>query len=529
VSSTTAPVPFKASALARGIAAFSGTPGLVIKLVCLGMVNALAVWAATVLVDRGDWIALAMVVAGTVALDVVYALGRHWAIPLKFLLPGTIFLLGFQIAPVVYTISVAFTNYSTGHIATKSDAIKGIEGNSLVQSEDGETYQMTPARDGSGHLVLLLVGSDGKTFVGTPDGLRPLPTADRKVKAGTITAAHGYSVVPGKELFSLDKALAGLRVPVGDGTAIEPQGFSVAVPLKPTLRYDAARDEFVRISDGAVFRDSGKGSFVDAKGNELEPGWETGVGFHNFGRVLRDPLVRGPFLRVLAWTIAFATLTVLLSFAVGLLLALTLDKPGMRFLRAYRSILVLPYATPAFLSLLVWSGLLNDDFGVVNRTLHLSVPWLFDPTWAKVSVILVSVWLTVPYFFMVSLGALQAIPKELVEAAHVDGGGPFAIFRRVRLPLLLVAVAPLLIASFAFNFNNFNNIYLLTAGGPPASDGSIAGSTDILISYTYKLAFAAGKGQNYGLASTIAVFIFIIVATISALAFWKTQSLENLR
>ena len=84
-------------------------------------------------------------------------------------------------------------------------------------------------------------------------------------------------------------------------------------------------------------------------------------------------------------------------------------------------------------------------------------------TWPRIAVILVSVWLTTPYFFLVSLGALQSIPEELTEAARVDGGGALAIFRRVTLPLLLVAVAPLLIASFAFNFNNFNNIYLLPA------------------------------------------------------------------
>ena len=103
-----------------------------------------------------------------------------------------------------------------------------------------------------------------------------------------------------------------------------------------------------------------------------------------------------------------------------------------------------------------------------------------------------------PYFFLVSLGALQSIPAELVEAARVDGGGAWQVFRRVTLPLLLVAVAPLMIASFAFNFNNFGNIYLLTGGGPPANDQSVAGATDILITYTYKLAFAAGKGSDYG-------------------------------
>src|SRR5205823_2947441 len=174
-----------------------------------------------------------------------------------------------------------------------------------------------------------------------------------------------------------------------------------------------------------------------------------------------------------------------------------------------RSVLVIPYAIPPFLSLLVWRGLLNDSFGVVNGLLgHVGVhpPWLFGGnvfswlgfvSWPRIAVTLVSIWLTTPYFFLVSLGALQSIPAELTEAAKVDGGGAWQIFRRVTLPLLLVAVAPLMIASFAFNFNNFNNVYLLTAGGPYAGSSSIAGSTDILISYTYKIAIATGKGQDY--------------------------------
>jgi ABC-type sugar transport system permease subunit len=133
----------------------------------------------------------------------------------------------------------------------------------------------------------------------------------------------------------------------------------------------------------------------------------------------------------------------------------------------------------------------------------------------------------VPYFLLVSLGALQSIPAELNEAARVDGGGPWQLFRRVTLPLLLIVVAPLMIASFALNFNNFVNIYLLTAGGPAADDQSVAGATDILITYTYKLAFEAGKGNDFGLACAVSIFIFVIVATISAVSFWKTGSLEN--
>ena len=133
-----------------------------------------------------------------------------------------------------------------------------------------------------------------------------------------------------------------------------------------------------------------------------------------------------------------------------------------------------------------------------------------------------------PYFFLISLGALQSIPAELVEAARVDGAGAWQSFRKVTLPLLLISVAPLMIASFAFNFNNFGNVYLLTGGGPSVGDNTVAGATDILISYTYKIAFAAGLGQDYGLASAVSICIFFIVGAIAAVSFSRTKALENI-
>jgi arabinogalactan oligomer/maltooligosaccharide transport system permease protein len=203
--------------------------------------------------------------------------------------------------------------------------------------------------------------------------------------------------------------------------------------------------------------------------------------------------------------------------------------PTQRPSQLQRSFLVLPFAIPSFLVVLVWAGLLNDEFGTINQTLGLDIPWLFDPWWARVSCILVNVWLGFPYWFLVCTAALQAVPEELTEAARVDGAGPLQVFRRVTLPLLLVVTAPLLIASFAFNFNAFNNIYFLTGGGPYGVEQAVAGSTDILISYTYKLAFSAGQGAQYGVAAAMSIFIFFIVAGISAVSFWRTKSLETIR
>ncbi|MDX6487186.1 MAG: maltose/maltodextrin transport system permease protein [Gaiellaceae bacterium] len=509
----------------RVITAFSGTAGVAVKLALLSVSNALAAWAAYVLIDHRHWIALVVLVAATAAIDLMY-FGKR-TLPAKFLIPGTLFLICFQIIPIIYTIQVAFTNYSTGHIATKSGAITQIQLTSLQPPANGKQYNMAAARDSSGKLVLILEDQVSHAdFVGTEKSLTPLPKSAVKSGPLGIEAAKGYTLIKGNDLFALDQTLRKFHVPTKGESAITPQTISTAAELEPTLRYDAAKDGFVRITDGAVFRDNGNGAFQNGT-QELEPGWKTGVGFRNFSTILTSKALRGPFFQIFLWTIVFASSVVFLSFAVGLLLAIVLNKKGLRFQRFYRSLILIPWAVPGFLSLLVWQGLLNDDFGVVNRLFHLNIPWLFDANWAKVSCILVSFWLTVPYFFLVSMGALQSIPEELNEAAHVDGGGPTQIFRRVTLPLVLVATSPLLIASFAFNFNNFNNIYLLTQGGPTQTNQPIAGATDILISYTYKLAIATGKGQDYGLASAVSIVIFFIVATISAVSFSRTKALEN--
>jgi len=520
------PEPVRWSLPARLVTAFSGLPALVLKIVLLALVNAAAIWAGAHLANAEKWPAVGALVVATVAVDVVFLVPRR-TLPLKFLVPGMVFLLAFQLIPIAYTAQIAFTNYSTGHILSKDEAISTIRETSLAAPPDAKAYTLAPAFDANDELVLLLVDEvSGNTYIGTRDGLQRLPEEGATVEGGLVTAAAGYRIVRGAELFALDRELSNYRVPV-EGGAVRPEGIDGAVELRPTLRYDAEDDTFTRIASGRVFRDDGEGSYAASGGETLEPGWKTTVGWGNFSRVVNDRLIRDPFLRVFVWTVVFATLTVLLSFALGLLLAITLDKK-FRFQRFYRTVFVIPYAIPSFLTLLVWAGLLNDDFGVVNRVLGTSIPWLFDPWWAKVSIVIVSLWLTFPYFFLVSLGALQSIPGELVEAARVDGAGPWQVFRRITLPLLLVAVAPLLIASFAFNFNNFNNIFLLTGGNPPTEDQSIAGSTDILISYTYKLAFTAGKGTDYALASTVSIFIFLIVALISAVAFWRSKSLEAL-
>src|SRR5581483_3363625 len=207
--------------------------------------------------------ALAILVAATAGIDAVYLSNRASSLPLKFLIPGTLFMVCFQIVPIIYTFNVAFTNYSIGHVVSKPDAIQQIQLTSLEPPASGKVYNMAPARNSGGALVLLLQDqTTGKTFVGTGKGLTPLAKADVTSGALGITAAKGFTIIKGQELFSMDKELRSLHVPIGGGREIEPQTISTAAELQPTLRYDSKTDTFRRISDGAVFRDNGKGSFV---------------------------------------------------------------------------------------------------------------------------------------------------------------------------------------------------------------------------------------------------------------------------
>jgi arabinogalactan oligomer/maltooligosaccharide transport system permease protein len=220
---------------------------------------------------------------------------------------------------------------------------------------------------------------------------------------------------------------------------------------------------------------------------------------------------------------------VIITFFLGLFLALTINHPKIKPKKLYRILLIVPYAMPGVLSILTWKGMLNESYGIVNKLLPGTVPWLSDPWWAKVAVVLVQVWAGTPYMFLIATGAIQALSTEIVEASEVDGASPRQVFWNIKLPLVVIALTPLLIASYAYNFSNFGSIYLLTGGGPVMYDsGGVAGYTDILISYTYNLAFTAGKGRDYGLASAVSFINFLIVAVISIQAFRRSKQMENI-
>ena len=241
------------------------------------------------------------------------------------------------------------------------------------------------------------------------------------------------------------------------------------------------------------------------------------VGFANFIEVLTGPF-KEIFLPVFGWNIIFAVVSTAGTFFLGLIVAMAVNNPNIKEKSVYRAILIIPWALPATVAILSWQGLLNGSYGAINNlllNLHLisnPIPWLTDPTWARVALIIVNIWLGFPYMMNVCLGALGAIPDSYYEAADVDGASKWLQFRKITLPSLAQISYPLLISSFAFNFNNFGSAFLITTGGPPRMSTQFAGYTDILAPVNYKLSTQFGR---FEIASAISIIIFLILGTIS--------------
>jgi arabinogalactan oligomer / maltooligosaccharide transport system permease protein len=510
-----------------------GSPvGLIVKLVLLGILNAVVIWGISVMlavrddVRSPDWAFAIFSALALIVIDVVYLTRRRF-VPGKYLLPGTLFLLIFALYPVVYTMYISTTNYGTGNNLSEPQAIAQIQRQSISATGEAVRYDLQILARGNpgGELAYLLTDPDGNRFLGTAEGLTPLdeaaiePVGRRETIAGYVALNTGQAQDRVAEIRTFS-------VPGPEGEIVN-DGFGSAFAKLQRLVYDPATGTMTDVVDDIVYTKEG-GYFVNDEGQRLTPGWRTNVGLDNYRRLIENDSIRANFFRVFIWTILFALFSVLLSFSLGLLLALAFNHPNMKGRRIYRSLIIIPYALPSFMTALVWRGMFNERFGVINDWLGTDLPWLSGQWLPYVSILLVNTWLGYPYMFLVATGALQSIPEDLTEAAKVDGASGPMRFRRITLPLLLISLSPLLIASFAFNFNNFNLIYLLTEGRPPIP-GSDAGRTDILITYTYKIAFETGTRADYGFASAVAFIIFIIVAVISAVSFRYTKTFEEIR
>nr|WP_276517105.1 sugar ABC transporter permease [Mammaliicoccus sciuri] len=252
------------------------------------------------------------------------------------------------------------------------------------------------------------------------------------------------------------------------------------------------------------------------------------VGYDNFKSLVTVPIWKTTFFNVLTWTIVWTLVATTLQIALALLLAIIVNHPLIRFKKLIRTVLILPWAVPSFVTILIFAAIFNDDFGSINNDIlqplfGIAPAWLNDPFWAKVALILIQVWLGFPFVFALFTGVLQSISSDWYEAADMDGASSWQKFRNITFPHILFATAPLLIMQYAGNFNNFNLIYLFNKGGPPVS-GQNAGSTDILISWVYRLTFDM---QNYNMAATISLIIGVFIAIIAFLQFRKTSTFKD--
>lgn len=508
--------------------------GFVVKLLLMALVNALGITLILSAWNAESWAILIGSAVLLILADVVYFTKR--LMPLKYILPGLIFLFVFQVFTLGYTGYVAFTNYGTGHSGSMEQAVDAALIQDERRTEDSPTYPLAVVQDGD-ELGFAITDADGFVLVGTED--TPLEAVDGGAvnESGTPTEVPGWDVVPRANLFSdqdLQNRVIDLRVPVSDdaedGSIRTREGATGAI-YTSSLEWDPDAKTLTNTETGTIYEATDGGNFVAADGSRLPAGWTVTVGFDNFVRAATDSALAGPLLKVTVWTFAFAFLTVVTAFGLGLFFAILYNDPRIRARKWLRTLFILPYAFPAFMSALLWRGMFNREFGVINDWFFFGadINWLGDPFLAKVVILWVNLWLSYPYWFLVCTGALQALSSETMEAARIDGASRWRQFRSITLPLLMVSTAPLAIASFAFNFNNFTIIYMLTEGGPPFPGTSGLGSSDILISAIYNISGVAGGVADYGLASALSIAVFVVVGIISAIAFRQTRKLEEIQ
>jgi len=446
----------------------------------------------------------------------------------RYLFPGVAGMLLFIAFPLAFTTQIGFTNYSSAHLLSQ-ERVREF----LLEQHD---TVLDEVRDYSVHgvgkdfrLVLRDPVSGAAQFVSPPLALRQgdKPVEVAMQAAGPSDATLGTALTL-KELVAHRQALAQLRLRLpgasGDAAVLRYLGLREFGPIRPHFE-EQSDGTLKRAADGALFRPDATTGYYEgqgtAAGTHLAPGYKVMVGAQNYRRMLFDAEFRGPFLSIFGWTVVFSLLTVIFATAIGMMLAVLLNWEDLRYRTVYRTLLFLPYAVPGFISILVFKGLFNQNFGEINAILDalfgVRPAWFADPGLARTMLLIVNVWLGYPYIMILCTGLLKAIPSDLYEASALAGAGPLTNFFKITAPLIIKPLSPLLVSAFAFNFNNFVLIALLTDGRPDYLSTKIpAGQTDILVSYTYRIAFR-DSGTDFGLAAAISTLIFILVAAMSLL------------
>jgi arabinogalactan oligomer / maltooligosaccharide transport system permease protein len=499
---------------------------LLFRIVALAIIDAITIWLVYQMLGDGYWPLAAVIGFVTLWVNVVFLSGRFY--PLRWVAPGLSLMIIMVAYPIFFTFYISFTNYGTGHLVTEQIAIEQIESQVYLPA-DATIYTWVAYQNlTTGEYMLWMTDPNtGAQFTVTPGG-EPVP------RDGTPPPnIDGYDQVPQNQLFAKLGELSALTfgVPPDNAYKVSQQQLGQAAQYEELYKYDAAQDAMINQQTGVVYKNV-EGTFTSPDGQKLSPGFSVTIGAQNYKAMFTDPALRSTFVTVFLWTVIFALFSVFLTFVLGMFLAIVFDVPEMPLRAPLRALLLIPYTIPAFVAVPVWVGLLNPQFGVIsimiNNLIGWVPPWFSDPFWSKVGILLIQTWLGFPYMFVIVTGALQTLPNDVYEAADMDGASAWAKFRSITLPLLLVTVGPLLVASFAFNFNNFTVIDLYNKGGPPIPNvPTPVGYTDILATYTYRVAFGSTGSSDYGYASAITVIIFMILMAITFFQFRYTNMLEE--
>jgi ABC-type sugar transport system permease subunit len=498
-----------------------------VRLGGLAVIDAIAIWLVYQMFMDGIWQLALVIGVTTVLVNLIFL--REDLYPLRWISPGLALLIVMVLYPIFFTFYTAFTNYGDGHLLSKPLAINLLESRRFL-AEGAQLYDYTAylSPDGTSYVLFMTSPDGSEAFIARPGEIEEVAPGDPP------ESIDGYTQLSRPDLIRGGHTATLVNFRFGD----DEQSFQVstaqlgkAAQFQPRYTY-LPEEDAMRDNQTGVLYFPQRGTFTAEDGSTINPGFQVTIGFDNFTRLLTSPSLLGPFLRVFAWTLAFAILSVLTTFAVGLAFALIFNSPDMPAQKLLRSTLLIPYAIPAFISVPIWVGLLNPQYGVISEFLRTSlgvtIPWFVDPMWSKAGILLINLWLGFPYMFLITTGALQALPTDIYEAADIDGSSPWQTFKALTLPLLLITVGPLLVASFAFNFNNFVIIDLYAQGGPPMSGtASPVGHTDILVTYTYRIAFSSGRGADLGYAAAITVAIFLILVVITWFQFRYTNMLEE--
>ena len=472
--------------------------------------------------------AVALLVFG-VTLLTVYGSARSLA--WRYLYPGVAGMLVFIAFPLLYTVQIGFTNYSSANLLEFERARAYLLEQTVA--DEAHAFDVTVHADGSGHRLLLTARnpSEGSIRFVTPALPATAPPSAAPVALQALPQGEAPALGPAltlREVIERRESLRALRLIGPEQRVLNYAGLREFAPLAPIWQSNAD-GSLTRVANGAIYRPNrDAGFFETAEGERVSPGFKVGIGFANYSRMLFDADFRSPFVAIFVWTVLFAGLTVVFAGSLGMGLAVLLNWEALRYRTFYRTLLFLPYAVPGFISILVFKGLFNQNFGEINGILQalfgVRPAWFADPLLAKVMLLTVNTWLGFPYFMLLCTGLIKAIPADLYEASAIAGAKPLVNLFKITMPLIIKPLTPLLIAAFAFNFNNFVLISLLTDGRPDFLNTKLpAGTNDILVSYTYRIAFT-DAGQNFGLAAAISTLIFMLVAALALLQLRATRS-----